>query len=89
MLKDIGSATRKPVGTKAWIRLDDGFSVRPCRVLDLSGKGVRLMVDAPQDVASQFRLLMTRSAASGTRCRIKSRKGCEIVAEFVAAKARG
>jgi hypothetical protein len=86
MLKDIGSATRRPVGTKAWIRLDDGFSVRPCRLLDLSGKGVRLMVDAPQDVADQFRLLLTRSGAPGTRCRIKWRKGCEIGAEFVEAK---
>ena len=83
MSRDGRRAGREPLGAKAWIRFDDGFSVRACRVVDLSSKGVRLMVEAPHDVADQFRLLLTRSAAPGTRCRIKWRKGCEIGAEFV------
>lgn len=83
MSRDARKAGRVPVGTKAWIRFDDGFSVRACRVVDRSSRGVRLMVEAPHDVADQFRLLLTRSAAPGTRCRIKWRKGSEIGAEFV------
>lgn len=85
MSRDARRAGRELLGTKAWIRFDDGFSVRACRVLDLSSKGVRLMVEAPHEVADQFRLLLTRSAAPGTRCRIKWRKGSEIGAEFIGA----
>jgi len=83
MSRDARRAGRALLGAKAWIRFDDGFSVRACRVMDLSSRGVRLMVEAPHDVADQFRLLLTRSAAPGTRCRITWRKGSEIGAEFV------
>ena len=72
--------------SKVWIRLDDGFSVRACRLIDLSSSGVRILVDAPHDVAQRFSLLMTRNAVPGRRCRVKWRKGSEIGADFVGAK---
>src|SRR4051812_34014359 len=86
MRKDFRKTPREVIGSKAWIRLDGGFSVRACRLIDLSGSGIRIMVDAPRDVADGFNLLLSRDAAPGRRCRIKWRKGSEIGAEFVGAK---
>jgi hypothetical protein len=83
MRKDLRMAAREAMGTKVWIRFDDGFSVRQCRLVDLSSSGARLLVDAPNDVASRFSLLLTRDSAPGRRCRIKWRQGREIGAEFI------
>jgi hypothetical protein len=76
-------------GAKAWIRFDDGFSVRACRLVDLSSNGVRIVVEAPHDVADRFLLLLSRDALPGRRCRVKSRNGSEIAAEFVGARGFG
>lgn len=71
------------MGTKVWIRFDDGFSVRQCVLQDFSSTGVRLVVDEPHTVASHFSLLLKRDANPGRRCRVKWRRGKEIGAEFV------
>jgi hypothetical protein len=86
MRKELRGAARERKGTTVWIRFDDGFSVRACRLIDLSGTGARIMVDAPHDVAARFSLLLTRDAAPGRRCRIKWRRGSEIGAEFIGSK---
>ena len=86
MRKESRSEKREGIGTKAWIRLDGGFSVRACRLVDLSSSGVRILVEAPHDVADRFNLLLTRGAAPGRRCRVKWRNGSEIGAEFVGAQ---
>jgi hypothetical protein len=52
----------------------------------MSSTGVRIMLEAPRDVAGQFSLLLSRDAAPGRRCRVKWRNGSEIGAEFVGAK---
>src|SRR4051812_12934368 len=57
MRKDFRKAIRNPIGSKVWIRFDDGFSVRECRLVDLSGGGIRILVKAPYDVAGLFSLL--------------------------------
>lgn len=87
MQRDARKTVREPVGSKVWIRFDDGFSVRECRLIDMSGGGIRILVSAPTDVAPMFSLLMTRSASPGRRCRVKWRRGKEIGAEFVGAAA--
>src|SRR5262249_31324139 len=81
--KNSRKKTRETAGTKVWIRFDDGFSVRACRLVDLSATGVRIVVDAPHDVADRFSLLLSRGAVPGRRCRVKWRQGSEIGAEFV------
>jgi len=81
--KDKRQSPREKLGRTAWIRFDDGFSVRPCRLLDLSGTGARISVAAPSDVQGVFSLLLSRDAAPGRRCRVKWRRGSEIGAEFV------
>jgi hypothetical protein len=73
------------IGSKAWIRFDDGFSVRACRLVELSGTGFRIVVDAPRDVTDHFSLLLSRDGAPGRLCRVKWRNGSEIGAEFVGA----
>lgn len=83
MRKDYRKSIRRRLGSRAWIRLDDSFAVRPCRVVDFSETGVRIEVDAPLPVANRFSLLMTRDAAPGRTCRIKWRRGSLIGAEFV------
>ena len=85
MRKDLRQRPRAPVGSKAWIRFDDGFSVRACRLVDLSRTGFRIVVDAPRDVTDSFNLLLSRDAAPGRLCRVKWRTGSEIGAEFVGA----
>lgn len=87
MQRDARKTVRTSVGSTAWIRFDDGFSVRECRLIDLSGGGIRILVKAPNDVAPLFSLLMTRDASPGRRCRVKWRRGKEIGAEFVGARA--
>jgi hypothetical protein len=83
MHKESRKEPRSRIGSKVWIRLDDGFSVRACKLVDLSGGGIRIKVAAPYDVAGLFSLMMTRDAAPGRRCRVKWRRGSEIGAEFV------
>jgi hypothetical protein len=82
-LKETRKSLRKSMGAKAWIRLDGGFSVRPCVVADLSDTGVRIVIDAPETIAGIFSLLMSRNAGSGQRCRVKWRRGSQIGAEFL------
>jgi hypothetical protein len=84
--RDLRKDDRSKIGGKVWIRFDDGFSVRACKLVDLSKGGVRIKVDAPRDVAGLFSLLMTRNAAPGRRCRVKWRRGSEIGAEFVGSR---
>ena len=85
MRKGFRNVFRADVGNKVWIRLDDGFSVRACRLIDLSNNEFTILVDAPHDVADRFSLLLTRNAVPGRRCRVKWRKGSEIGAAFVGA----
>ena len=89
MLRDARKDVRTRIGSKAWIRFDDGFSVRECRLIDMSGGGIRILVSAPTDVAPLFSLLLTRDASPGRRCRVKWRRGKEIGAEFVGAVGGG
>lgn len=80
--KDKRKATRKAVGSGAWIRLDGGFALISCRVVDLSHTGVRVVVGGNKSVSGTFTLLMTRDA-KGCRARVKWQRGSEIGAEFV------
>jgi hypothetical protein len=83
MSQNSSKASREETGTPAWIRFDDGFPVRACRLIDLSNSGVRIVVETPHDVADRFSLLLSRAAVPGRRCQVKRRNGCEIVAAFV------
>jgi hypothetical protein len=83
MHKESRKELRSRIGRKVWIRFDDGFPVRACKLVDLSRGGIRIEVEGPHDVAGLFSLMMTRNAAPGRRCHVKWRRGSEIGAEFV------
>jgi hypothetical protein len=71
------------MGSQAWVRPDDGFSVRKCIISDISPTGVRLFIDPSHVTMKGFRLLMSRDAAQGCPCRVKWRRGYEVGAEFL------
>jgi hypothetical protein len=71
------------MGSQAWIRPDEGFSVRKCIISDISPTGVRLVVDSSHVNIKRFRLLLSRDAAQGCPCRVKWRRGSVVGAEFL------
>lgn len=81
--RDQRKAGRWKSGERAWIRLDGGFAVRPCRVIDLSDTGVQISVSAALVVSNTFTFLVSRDAGTGRRARVKWRSGSRIGAEFV------
>jgi PilZ domain len=81
--KEFRNSPRKDSASNAWIRLEEGFAVRPCTVVDLSDTGVQIVIDGTGSVAGVFSLLLTRSAGAGRRCRVKWRRGSRIGAEFL------
>jgi hypothetical protein len=73
-------SARSALGARAWIRLDDGFAVRPCRVLDLSPTGARLSIDG--EITKSFALLLSLNSA-GRKARIKWRRGNQVGIQFI------
>jgi hypothetical protein len=73
-------STRKTINSRAWVRLDGGFAVRPCSVVDLSEKGARLSIEG--DITKSFTLLLSRNS-EGRNARIKWRRGNQVGVEFV------
>jgi len=71
---------RSTLGSRAWIRLDSGFAVRPCRVLDLSPTGARLSIEG--EIPKSFALLLSLSSA-GRKARIKWRRGNLVGIQFL------
>jgi hypothetical protein len=74
-------ASRKSVGTNAFIRMD-GFAVRPCVALDLSDTGVRIAIDGAELVPKVFTFLTSRNAV-GRKAAVKWRRGTTLGAEFL------
>ena len=83
MFNGARKSTRRKMGSQAWIRAEDEFSVRKCVISDISPTGVRLFVDPSQITLKRFRLMMSRNAAQGCPCRVKWRRGFEVGAEFL------
>jgi hypothetical protein len=81
--KEQRRASRREVGAKAWIRLDGGFAVRPCNVVDLSDTGVQITISAAETIPGMFTFLIARDAGVGRRARVKWRRGSQIGAEFI------
>lgn len=72
-------SARSTIPTRAWIRLDDGFAVRPCRVIDLSPTGARLSIEG--EIPKSFALLLSLNSA-GRKARIKWRRGNQVGIQF-------
>jgi hypothetical protein len=77
---ELRRSTRRTLGSRAWIRLDSSFAVRPCRVLDLSATGARLSIEG--EITKSFLLLLSLKSA-GRKARIKWRRGNQVGIQFV------
>jgi hypothetical protein len=73
-------STRWTITSPAWIRLENSFAVRPCRVIDLSQTGAKLLVEG--EITKSFALLLSRNAA-GRKARVKWRRGNQVGVQFV------
>ena len=73
-------SSRRTLGSRAWIRLEDSFAVRPCRVIDLSPIGARLSIEG--EITKSFALLLSLNSA-GRKARIKWRRGNQVGIQFV------
>jgi hypothetical protein len=69
------------MGADGWIRI--GFAIRPCRIVDLSDTGVRILVASAQTVPKTFALLTSRNAGAGRAAEVRWRHGMEIGAKFL------
>jgi hypothetical protein len=77
---ELRRSTRRTLGSRAWIRLDSSFAVRPCRVLDLSATGARLSIEG--EITKSLVLLLSLNSA-GRKARIKWRRGNLVGIQFL------
>ena len=75
-------ASRVKSGASAWLRLDGGFAMRPCQVLDVSDTGVRIAVDPALRVPNDFVIVLSQGG-QGRRAFVKWRNATQIGAQFV------
>jgi hypothetical protein len=75
-------ASRMKSGASGWLRLDGGFAMRPCQVLDVSDTGVRIAVDPALRVPNDFVIVLSQGS-QGRRAHIKWRNATQIGAQFV------
>jgi hypothetical protein len=78
--KEQRKSTRRSINTRAWIRVEGGFAVRPCNVIDISDTGARLSIEG--DIPSSFALMLSRDSR-GRSARIKWRRGDKVGVVFV------
>jgi hypothetical protein len=75
-------ASRVKSGASAWLRLDGGFAMRPCQLLDVSDTGVRIAVDPALRVPNDFVIVLSQGG-QGRRVHVKWRNATQIGAQFV------
>ncbi len=80
--KEKRKADRKQSDAGAWIRLEGGFAVRACRVIDISDVGVRLQIENAARMPIAFDLLIHRTSP-GRRVHVKWRRGNQLGGEFL------
>jgi hypothetical protein len=76
-------ATRRAYDIDAWVRGDGSFAMRPCKLVDMSSRGVRISIERPQELNGTFLLMTSRDGSSARRVRTKWRRGSQIGAEFI------
>lgn len=79
--RDLRKAPRRKIGSQGWIRVEGGFAVRRCKVIDMSNTGLQIAVQNPETFPSTFSFLETRTG-HGRRARVVRRRGSEIGATF-------
>jgi hypothetical protein len=82
-------SARRPVRQGAWIFRGGGAATIPCVMMDLSGSGARLRVDAETELPAQFILVMSRDGRLNRRCRTVWRDNDMIGVQFLGRQSLG
>jgi hypothetical protein len=82
--RDRRKTSRRSIDAHGWIRLEGGFALRPCKLVDLSDDGVRIAVKSTTRFPRVFAVSTSREAGTGRWAQVKWQQGGTIGAEFVA-----
>ena len=80
--QDRRQAPRRNQNTAGWIRLDGGFAMRECKIVDFSTAGVRLAIPFAGKMPETFTLFFSKGA-QGHRVRVIWRRANQIGAKFI------
>jgi len=75
-------APRRNLNTPGWIRLDGGFGLRECKIIDVSISGVRISLSFAGKLPETFTLLLSKHA-QGHRVRTVWRRANQTGARFI------
>jgi hypothetical protein len=73
---------RRNLDATGWIRLNGGFAMRECKIVDISTTGVRLAIPFAGRIPETFTLLLFKHA-KGHRVRMIWRRANQIGAKFI------
>jgi hypothetical protein len=76
-------AVRTAVRRIGWLTRARGEQIRECMVWDESDTGMRLVVDAPNEIPDTFYVYPTLDSTSRRRCRVIWRAEKQIGVEFL------
>lgn len=80
---DSRKAARTAVRRIGWLTRARGEQIRECMVWDESDTGMRLVVDAPNEIPDTFYVYPTLDSTSRRRCRVIWRAEKQIGVEFL------
>jgi hypothetical protein len=80
---DTRKASRTGVRRIGWLSRVKGEQIRECTVWDESAAGMRLVVDAPDEIPDTFYLYPTLDFASRRHCRVVWRSEKQMGVEFL------
>jgi hypothetical protein len=75
-------SARRSLNAPGWIRLDGGFGLRECRIVDVSIAGVRICLPFAGRLPETFTLLLSKHT-QGHRVRTIWRRANQIGAKFI------
>lgn len=68
---------------RAWIALPGMFSLRECRILDISAGGAKLSIARSDRVPSSFNLISSPARREGRKCEVRWRHGSTMGVKFL------
>jgi hypothetical protein len=75
-------ASRRTANLLAWIEVDNNSLLERCKLVDISGKGARLIPGDIDSLPRLFNLHLSRFGQPPKQCKIIWRRGNEVGVEF-------
>jgi PilZ domain len=73
---------RRTANLSAWIEVDNNSLLERCKLVDVSGKGARLIPGDIHNLPTHFNLHLSRFGQAPKQCKIIWRRGNEVGVEF-------